>query len=274
MVIKVLMDNEAASDEFRSEHGLSLYIETGSRRILFDTGESGAFELNAEKLGVDVADVDYLVLSHGHYDHGGGIKRFFELNSKAKAFVNRRAFEEHWTVKPDGTRKYIGLDRSLLDTGRIVLVEDYHVVDDGIELFSGIKGDRLTPSGNQDLYMIHSGELVHDDFAHEQNMLVTEDGKGILFAGCAHRGIVNIIEEIAVEGNILLEAVIGGFHLYNKSRGTSEDAETVEAVGRYLKESGPRYYTCHCTGLEAFGRLKETMDGRLDYLAAGSTIEI
>jgi 7,8-dihydropterin-6-yl-methyl-4-(beta-D-ribofuranosyl)aminobenzene 5'-phosphate synthase len=274
MVIKVLMDNESVSEEFRREHGLSLYIETGSRRILFDTGESGAFDLNAEKLGVDISDVDFLVLSHGHYDHGGGINRFFELNSKAKAFVNRRAFEEHWALKPDGTRKYIGLDKRLLDTGRIVLVEDYHVVDDGIELFSGIKGDTLTPTGNQDLYMIHSGDMVNDDFAHEQNMLVTEDGKGILFAGCAHRGIVNIIEEIAVEGNILLEAVIGGFHLYNKSRGTSESDEIVDEIGRYLKESGPMYYTCHCTGLEAYGRLKETMDGKLDYLAAGKTIEI
>ncbi|MBW8382099.1 MAG: MBL fold metallo-hydrolase [Youngiibacter sp.] len=274
MLIKVLMDNESLSGEFLSEHGLSLYIETGSKKILFDTGESGAFEKNAEKLGVDISLVDYLVISHGHYDHGGGIRRFLELNTRAKVFISRRAFGEHWTVKPDGSRKYIGLDRSLIDSGRIVPVEDYHVVDDGIELFSGIKGDRLTPSGNQDLYMIHSGELVNDDFAHEQNMLITEDGKGILFAGCAHRGIVNIIEEIAVEGNILLDSVIGGFHLYNKSRGTSESDEIVDEIGRYLKESGPKYYTCHCTGLEAYGRLKETMDGKLDYLAAGRTIEI
>lgn len=274
MLIKVLMDNESLSDEFLSEHGLSLYIETGSKRILFDTGESGAFEKNAEKLGVDISLVDYLVISHGHYDHGGGIRKFFELNSKAKAFISRRAFEEHYTVKPDGTRKYIGLDKGLLDSGRIIPCEDYHVVDDGIELFSGIKGDRLTPSGNRDLYKVHAGELVEDDFSHEQNMLITEDGKGILFAGCAHRGIVNIIEEIAVEGNMLLTAVIGGFHLYNKSRGTSEPYETVDEIGRYLKESGPKYYTCHCTGLESYGRLKETMGERLDYLSAGKIIEI
>jgi 7,8-dihydropterin-6-yl-methyl-4-(beta-D-ribofuranosyl)aminobenzene 5'-phosphate synthase len=274
MIVKVLMDNESVSDEFSHEHGLSLYIETGSKRILFDTGASGAFAENAEKMGVDLSAVDFLVISHGHYDHGGGIKRFFELNRKATAFISRRAFEEHWAVKPDGTRKYIGLEKSILDSGRVVLVEEYHVIEEGIELFSGIKGDRLSPSGNEDLYMEHAGEFQHDDFSHEQNMLITENGMGVLFAGCAHRGIVNIIEEIAVEGNILLEAVIGGFHLYNKSRGTSESPEKTDEIARYLKESGPKYYTCHCTGLEAYERLKETMDGKLDYLAAGRTIEI
>jgi 7,8-dihydropterin-6-yl-methyl-4-(beta-D-ribofuranosyl)aminobenzene 5'-phosphate synthase len=274
MIVKVLMDNESVSDEFRHEHGLSLYIETGTRRILFDTGASGAFAENAEKMGIDLSTVDFLVISHGHYDHGGGIQRFFELNKKAKAFISRRAFEDHWALKPDGTQKYIGLDKSILNSGRVVPVEEYHVVDDGIELFSGIGGDRLVPSGNEDLYMEHAEEIKHDDFSHEQDMLITEDGKGILFAGCAHRGIVNIIEEIAVEGNILLEAVIGGFHLYNKSRGTSESPEKIDEIGSYLRASGPMYYTCHCTGLEAFGRLKETMDGKLDYLAAGRTIEI
>ena len=79
MVIKVLSENTAAAPEFKAEHGLSLFIETGDHKILFDTGAGGVFLENAKKLGVDIAQADFAVISHGHYDHGGGVRQFLRF---------------------------------------------------------------------------------------------------------------------------------------------------------------------------------------------------
>ena len=96
MKITTLMENTACSPEFACEHGLSLYIETGKRKLLFDAGQSGAFAENAGKLGIDLRQVDAFVLSHGHYDHGGGLPRFLEVNRQAMIYVNQFAFEPHY----------------------------------------------------------------------------------------------------------------------------------------------------------------------------------
>ena len=91
MIIKVLAENNAVSDEFDTEHGLSLYIETGGKKILFDTGETDVFVKNARRLGVDLADVDMAVVSHGHCDHGGGLNTFYKENAKAPVYLHPKA---------------------------------------------------------------------------------------------------------------------------------------------------------------------------------------
>ena len=87
MIVKVLSENTTSSEKFESEHGLSLYIETGTHKVLFDTGSSDLFAKNAEKMGVDIASVDLAVISHGHYDHGGGLKTFLGINNRMKTSV-------------------------------------------------------------------------------------------------------------------------------------------------------------------------------------------
>jgi len=81
MIIKTLVENTALSKNFGSEHGLSLYIEANSHKILFDVGASELFLENAKKLNVDISEVDYLIISHGHYDHGGGLRAFLRENT-------------------------------------------------------------------------------------------------------------------------------------------------------------------------------------------------
>ena len=95
MKITTLMENTASAECYTAEHGLSIFIETKNHVILFDSGASGAFADNAEKLGVDLGKVEMAVLSHGHYDHGGGLLRFMEKNKTAPIYMSACAFEPH-----------------------------------------------------------------------------------------------------------------------------------------------------------------------------------
>jgi 7,8-dihydropterin-6-yl-methyl-4-(beta-D-ribofuranosyl)aminobenzene 5'-phosphate synthase len=274
MIVKTLSENTAVSDEFKNEHGLSLYIETEKHKLLFDLGASAIFVENAYKLDVDLAEVDLVIISHGHYDHGGGLRAFLHLNDKAKIFLSRKAFGRYYSNRPGGEKAYIGLDVGLIKSDRFIFTMDRFVIDDELELFSNVEGMRFYPSGNRGLLMESGASLLPDDFAHEQNLVIREGGKTLLAAGCAHRGIVNIIDHMINAKMSLPHHVIGGFHLYSRPAGRHEEPTIIRQIGEYLKNTGAKYYTCHCTGPEPFKILKEIMGEHIQYLAAGSQLTI
>ena len=109
MKITALLENTANRSDMKTEHGLSLYIETENKCILFDMGQTTMFTENAKTLGIDLQKVDLAILSHGHYDHGGGLAEFLKIHSHAPILIHRDAFLPHY----NGTEKYIGLDASL-----------------------------------------------------------------------------------------------------------------------------------------------------------------
>ena len=116
--------------------------------------------------------------------------------------------------------------------------------------------------------------LICDDFAHEQNLLIREKGKILLVAGCAHNGIVSIIDHIKLNGLPMPTHVIGGFHLYNKAANQFESPEIVQQIGEYLNESGAKFYTCHCTGIKPYEQLKAIMGDSISYLSTGDQLTI
>jgi 7,8-dihydropterin-6-yl-methyl-4-(beta-D-ribofuranosyl)aminobenzene 5'-phosphate synthase len=109
MLIKALVENTTITDDLGCEHGLSLYIETAKHIILFDVGASELFFQNAKKLGVNIADVDFLVISHGHYDHGGGLKAFLRENEKSRSFPASARVREILRFPPE---RHVGVHRS------------------------------------------------------------------------------------------------------------------------------------------------------------------
>ncbi len=274
MIITVLSENLTSSDKLGSEHGLSLYIETETHKILFDTGASGLFAENAGKLGIDLAKVDLAVISHGHYDHGGGLKTFLGINSRAKVYLHQRAFETHYANRPASAKAYIGLDEGLLPNERFVFCGNRYMIDEALVLFSGVKAKRLVPSGNTDLFVKDGDAFVPDDFAHEQNLIISENGKTLLIAGCAHNGIINIIDQFKMEKGGQPDYVIGGFHLYNHGTKQNEAPDIVDEIGKFLLETHAQYYTCHCTGIESYTRLKAIMGENIDYISTGEQIAI
>ena len=211
MMIKVLSENTAASGKFEYEHGLSLYVETDKHRLLFDTGAGGLFAENAARMSVDISAVDIAVLSHGHYDHGGGLKTFLDKNGRANVYVHERAFEPHYSDRPNGTRAYIGLDADLLPNERFVYCGRDFRIDEELELFSAVSEETPVPSGNAELYRKVGDDFLPDDFTHEQNLIIRQNGRALLIAGCAHRGIVNIVRQFKTDNGSFPDVVIGGF---------------------------------------------------------------
>ena len=118
MIIKCLTDNIAYKESFLSEHGLSIYFEVNNKKILFDTGATDVFIKNSKQLKVELKDVDFLIISHGHYDHGGGLEEFLNINSKAKIYIQKTAFNDFYSLQEDNTTRYIGLDKSFLNNER------------------------------------------------------------------------------------------------------------------------------------------------------------
>ena len=255
MKIVTLMENTSCGENLHAEHGLSLLIETRNRKILFDAGQSAAFVKNAGTLGLDLQEVDFAVLSHGHYDHSGGLGAFLEINSHTPVYVSNFAFEPHYNA----AGKYLGVDPSLENHPQIRYVAQDTVLEPGISLH------RLetAPSDTAGLLVEELGQRKPDDFRHEQYLLLEEKGKRILISGCSHKGILNIAE--AFQPDIL----IGGFHFMKIT-----DEKQLEAAAKKLLEYNTIYYTGHCTGLEQYHYLKTRMDGKLHYIATGTVLEL
>ncbi len=259
MKITALVENISLIDEIQSEHGLSLYIETEEKKILFDMGQTDLFAVNAEKMDIDLTTVDFAILSHGHYDHGGGMKHFLTINQKAPIFINENAFGEFY----NGTEKYIGLDQKLVNKARIRWTENTEKLSDNMQLLTYNRETAMYPNYGQGLLQKDEAGFQPDTFRHEQYLLVEEDGKRILVSGCSHKGIVNLALWAKPD------VVIGGFHLKKV-----EDETELRALGRLLKNMNIQFYTCHCTGKWQFEQLKKVMGSQLQYLHCGETIEI
>lgn len=272
MLITTLVENNSISDELQTEHGLSLYIELNDQKILVDLGASDLFAQNAAKMGVDIAAVDVAVISHGHWDHGGGIKTFLQANKQAKIYLNRNAFGDYY-AKREQDVSYIGLDKDLLPQERFIFVDDDHTINDQLEIFSGVKNSRLKSPANDHLLMKTGGILTQDNFVHEQNLIIKEADKSILIAGCAHNGIVNILDHYYCLKGSYPDYVFGGFHLPSQVNVASNQL-LVRQIAQELIKTGSKYYTGHCTGLEAYKQLKTIMGDRVEYLATGSTWDL
>lgn len=273
MRIVNLIENIKGNPECDFEHGLSLYVETQKHKLLMDTGCSDKFLENAKRLSVQLENVDSVVLSHGHYDHGGGLLDFTKINSHARIYVRENAFLDFYHGK-DENKRYIGLDKRISNLAQLYYVSGNMRMDKELFLFTNVTSRILWPSSNLELTVEKDGVLVQDDFSHEQYLVISQNGKNILISGCAHNGILNILEKYHQIFSKNPDVVISGFHMMKKSGYKQEDIDLIEKTAWKLKDYRTKFYTCHCTGEEPYERMKRILGEQIDYVKSGEEVEI
>ncbi|WP_297595910.1 MBL fold metallo-hydrolase [uncultured Cetobacterium sp.] len=259
------------SKELAKEHGLSLYIETNGKKILFDVGESDKFWKNAKKLGVNLEEIDYLILSHGHKDHGGGLPYFLNENSSARIFCSEHYFDKHYK-KILGAHIDIGIPYEYLD------VERFNFVDGALELENFVLFHCETKENrnifNESLYMKDSfGECVKDSFNHELNLIIKEESKHTLVTACAHKGLDNILKK-AKEFSKSVECVVGGLHLSSRTSLNKNE----EYIDKIIDESNrlgvKQIFSCHCTGEYGIKKMQDNGKFKTVEIQTGSKIKV
>ena len=264
MRITSLVENHSKC-ELKPRHGLSLYIETERHKLLFDIGPDATLFKNAKKKNIDLSEVDTVIISHGHMDHGGALKNFLKVNTKAKIYVQRKAFEQHYS-KFLFFMANVGLDRKLKSNSQIILVDGDSIVDEELSLFTVNNNSKCYSNANDSLY-----EGCHKDkFLHEQNLVIRNNSTAIII-GCGHTGIVNIMEKAA---SFAPEFCVGGYHLHNPlNKKTVDDVLLDQIADNLTKYPKIQFFTCHCTGKTAYNYLASRLPN-MNYLYCGNTIEL
>ena len=216
MKIITLLENTPGNNACGCEHGLCFYIETKKHKLLMDTGASELFIKNAEKLGVDLKKVDTVVLSHAHDDHTGGMPAFLKINKKAKVYLQKAAAEGRYFGVHGDTPEEIGLPKELAGSKAVTLVDGDVKIDDELSLFIVKEKKIPVPRANSNLKMMGKDGLVADDFRHEQCLVINCEGKKLLFSGCAHNGILNIIEQYKKLYGVEPDMAFSGFHMLQR----------------------------------------------------------
>ncbi len=283
MKIQNLIENTEGKTCCTPQHGLSFYIETKKHKILSDFGPGEDMLLNAENLGIDLREIDIAVLSHGHYDHSGGLLSFAKMNPTAKIYLHVLADRPYYSFDgKDKGYRYIGIDPAIMELPQIKLLEEDCVIDEELSVFTHLTDCmekqnkagkmRSIPATNRYLMVKDGDGYVRDDFSHEQCLVIQEDGKHVLISGCAHSGILNILDRYEEIYHGLPDTVISGFHLMKKKDYTEEECDEIRAIARELTAYPTRFYTCHCTGLPAYDMLKEIMGEQLSYVHCGDEV--
>jgi len=279
MKVTVLAENSVCktnSLDVKTENGLSLFIEFYEKKILFDTGQSDLFIHNAEKMRIDLSKVDYLIISHGHFDHGGGLRHFLKINTKAKIFLHINASHKFYTKIFGFIPYYVDLDQKIIaQNRRICFIEEDTQIDDKIILLEGFPEVFPQPEANKALFEKTKTGFIIDKFSHELAMLLIENDEIVLFSGCSHSGIINIIEEVKLfSKSMRIKATFGGFHINNPISRKNESQGYIDKLTEALGETEPVFYTCHCTGDNNFRYMQSWMCKRIQTLNTGEVIDV
>ena len=271
-----LIENTEGKSGCVYEHGLSFYIETRDHKALLDLGQTDSSLQNAKTLGIDLKTVDTVVLSHGHYDHSGGILSFKAINDRAVIYMQRSAGGEYYAddgLMAAGSRyRYIGIDKDILKLPQVRLLQGDQVIDDELELFTIQKRTHMLPFTNKRLLVKTEDGFVNDGFAHEHFLVVKDKGLNVLMSGCAHNGILSILDAYKEKYGGHPDIVVSGFHLMVKREYRENELQEVRAIAEELSRFPTRFYTCHCTGIPAFEEMKKIMGDKLEYVHSGDEI--
>jgi len=271
--ITVLCENTVGTMKSASgEWGLAMLLEQDGWRLLFDTGEKGYLADNARALGVDLAGVDGLVLSHGHYDHTGGLVPFLRARGRVPVWAHPDVFSLHWASLP--ADHYIGVAhrRELLESlgADFVFVEEAVEIKDGLWVSGTVPRETDFEKGDDRLYVPREGNRIPDPLHDDMSLyLATPEGL-VIVVGCAHAGLVNIVRHARrVTGLLRVHGIIGGTHL-----GAVDDRQREETIGFLHSLDLPFLAANHCTGLPVAARLAAEFGPAFHFAPVGSVFDL
>ncbi|WP_070109213.1 MBL fold metallo-hydrolase [Clostridium acetireducens] len=274
-ITTLIENNPSINSKLHNEHGLSLYIEIDKTKILFDTGQSGDFIENAQLLKVDLSKLNYVLLSHGHYDHSGGFRKFVDKFKKPyKLILGKGFFNSKYKTTKEGNYKYIGnaFDEEFVNQNNIpikYIEEDVAYITKDIMIFSNFEKYNDFESISKIFKIKQNDNYIPDNF-HDEIVLGVKSDKGlIIILGCSHIGIVNILETIMERTNMPIYAVVGGTHLVGC------DELRLNNTIKFLKEKHIKVLgLSHCTGENAMEEIKEQFGKKFVYNNTGNIIKI
>lgn len=275
MKFTVLIDRKG-SEPFFLEHGLSYFIELGADQILLDAGSSGKIAQNAKFMNISLSDINFAVLSHGHYDHCDGFRTFFQENSSASLFLRKEALDAHFSFTK-GTPKFVGIHKSL-DHNRFFFVEEeVYSLCPSVFLISYPKNSKLFRKDDK-FYQkkIAWDHFQQDTFSHQQSLVVLLNEELLIFNSCFHGDILGICQDILEKfPDYKSFSLVGGLHLQTDEQNiplfSEQDLDFF--MTSLVKIGLNRVYTGHCTSDFAFSLLKKYLNERLFFPEVGETVE-
>ncbi len=278
MKVVVLIDNNPDPEEkFITEHGISIYFEADGLKWLFDVGASPNFGINARKLGIDIDDIDYLILSHAHLDHTGGLEYFLRKNKKARVVMAPLNSGQLFISYRKNIHHDITINHKIVEAfaDRFDFGDSDRSLSPNIKLIRTIPETDPLPKANRLLFQTDGKVERPDDFRHEIALTVKCKEGVVLFSGCSHHGILNILRaaSLSFEDEIII-ATIGGMHLPDSDLYSSfETGEEIGDIANTINQKYPgmRLITGHCTGHQAQEQFSVIISDRFDLFHSGAT---
>lgn len=235
--LKVLVEDKISNAALECEHGLSFYVETPAQKFIFDCGQSGLAWKNAAKLGVDLTQINFVVISHSHYDHAGGFPSLLKIVKPKKIYTGKNFWQEKFSKTDDGF-KYRGAGFTFQDLARWKIQQK--ICDNILKL-----DENSWLAGNFDTRFkvsipekfVRGENKIADNFDDEICLVLREGDGAALVVGCSHVGILNIVSTVQRRLDLPIKTVIGGIH--------SDDMKIFARLEDFGVEN---FYLCHCTG--------------------------
>ncbi len=266
--------NQGSLPLLKTEHGLSVYVQTPSQTYLLDTGASDVFVHNAEIIGIRLEKIDTVFLSHGHSDHTGGLPYFLNKgNEHADIFVSSNLMQCTYYSSKQGLKE-IGRWNSttpLTVKQRFYYLKEIYESPNGWFIFPCRSAVHPRPKANARLYSDDGMGLQPDSFSHELIFCLQAE-KLFVYTGCSHHGLLNILDTVEHQLGRKPDLVVGGFHFPDGNpEQLLESGEELTKLGKQLLTRYPncRFVTGHCTGNKAYKRLKEVMGDRMESFHVG-----
>ncbi len=277
MKFQFLVENKTDNPGVMAEHGLSIYIEADGKRILFDAGATELIMSNAEAMGVDLAAVDFAVVSHGHYDHTGGFPAFCSVNQKAPIYIHKNAFRKSFGLidgKPEPEKdisaiRWTEKERAAL-YDRLIFTDEPVWITDNICITGTVPYAEGFKPTEHFYYYDDSGELAVDDMSHEQCLVIRQKEGLYIFSGCSHRGVISALNiGKAMFPGERVAVVAAGMHLYSAS-----EADRARVIDQVEAENLDCVMPVHCTGIKAICDLKMRLGDKCVVATAGDVFDL